>query len=288
MLVFFLGTLSGCLIGYFLSRFRFRKKSKIEKQANQKFLKKIDERFQLERTRNNELERQTQNILKRFDLEKKAHAITQQLLEAEKETYLTAQQEFERSRQENEAALNELIEQERHHKSENRINDLVNENQQLKTQKDYLACEKEKIKTVLQQLESQCESQSKSIDQLSCQLEKIRADFLNKFALSITVLLPNLIFLRSSIELIDSDSDNFPSLLSQLKAISDGDFSGSQKVKATNNEWRECRVKSIRMMRIYFRQCNSESFRYQILISIKKDNKTQHRDFEWLKRQSKC
>ena len=110
----------------------------------------------------------------------------------------------------------------------------------------------------------------------------------NKLDEAIPILLPSLIFLRDSIERIEEESRGFNFLISNLKLINDGDFAGSVKVKATHSEWRECRVQQMNMMRIYFQKCKSAKSQCQVLISLKKNQKSQDRDYEWLKKQSSC
>ena len=123
-----------------------------------------------------------------------------------------------------------------------------------------------------------------------------------QFAEAIARLLPNLIFLRDSMEVMLQESPvRQNALLSSLRALSDGSLTQNHhnngikvmKVHATDNKWSEFHVPNASMMRVYFYKLkgndsgeSSQSGRYQVLVTEKKDPKTQGKNHAWLKSQS--
>lgn len=113
-----------------------------------------------------------------------------------------------------------------------------------------------------------------------------------QFKALICLLLPNLEFLRDSLEvMLQLDLSRLHDLLATLKALGDGTLNDGHrqavrvvKVRSTDGKWSECRVPHVSMMRIYF-QKNKLRDSYQVLVSPKKDQKTQDKDYEWLKSQ---
>lgn len=97
-------------------------------------------------------------------------------------------------------------------------------------------------------------------------------------------LFPNIDLLRDSSDEINRNRSDFSTLLFRIKALSTGDVSHSRKVRATHNVWSECRAPNMGMMRIYYRKAK-DADRYEILISRKKDSKSQRQDIDWLKAQ---
>lgn len=98
----------------------------------------------------------------------------------------------------------------------------------------------------------------------------------------LTCIFPDIVLLRDSLDVLASQPENLIKLIKAIKDIYDGHPYSPTKVRATDKKWTECRVPHINLMRIYFQKCKRESG-YQILISPKKNQKSQDQDYEWLK-----
>lgn len=100
----------------------------------------------------------------------------------------------------------------------------------------------------------------------------------------IAVLLPEITLLRDSMEILAANPENLVSLIKGLKDILEGQAYSAKKVRATDNKWTECRVPHVNLMRFYYQK--SKKSGYQVLISPKKNQKSQDQDYEWLKSHS--
>lgn len=105
---------------------------------------------------------------------------------------------------------------------------------------------------------------------------------------------PTVDFLRDSMQAIahvyTAHNPHFGSLISAITHIRNSEYQDLrkyQKIHATNDQWSECRVPHISLLRLYFQKCTQENG-YQIWVSQKHDKKTQKRDFAWLDNQSTC
>ncbi len=166
---------------------------------------------------------------------------------------------------------------------------LLQETEQLTVEYENLLVKKKQQEEALKKRRSQSEPTNKVSQKKIQQKNKYsRREADKKIQQILSVLLPKIDLLRDSVELMVAESHNLDPLIAKLKSIHDGDFTGSVKVKATHSEWRECHVQQMNMMRIYFQRCHSDKSRYQVLISPKKDQKSQNQDYEWLKRKSSC
>jgi len=255
MLSFFLGIFIGCVAFSLVLKFYWIKKLKV---THQRLLREYDEKLQLGIRENFELEQQRQNLFSQLTSAQQEHL----LIVAQYQT------QYEKTKQEFDSELNTLMEQ--------AIN-LEYHNRELKEENNQLILEMESISSPVISSTPQCQTHE----------EEFGLEIDTKFGQILQALLPNLIFLRNSTKLI-SESHNLVFLLTRLKAINDSDFTDCKKVRATDNEWFECRVAHISMMRIYFQKCKSASGKYQVLISPKKNQKTQDKDYEWLKQQTIC
>jgi len=103
----------------------------------------------------------------------------------------------------------------------------------------------------------------------------------------LTTLFPDVTLLRDSLGVIVVQPENLVKLIKAIKDICEGNAYSPTKVRATDRKWTECRVPHINLMRIYFQKCKKTSG-YQILISPKKNQKSQDQDYEWLKSHSSC
>jgi chromosome segregation ATPase len=111
---------------------------------------------------------------------------------------------------------------------------------------------------------------------------------------AICQLLPNLTFLRDSLEVMIQEPPNrLEALLVTLRALSDGSLSQNHKqngvnvvkVHATSDRWSEYHVPRASMMRVYFNK-SKQSNQYQVLVAEKKDGKSQDKNHAWLKSQN--
>lgn len=103
----------------------------------------------------------------------------------------------------------------------------------------------------------------------------------------LTALFPDVTLLRDSLAVLVAQPENLVKLIKAIKDICEGNSYSPTKVRATDKKWTECRVPHINLMRIYFQKCKKTSG-YQILISPKKNQKSQDQDYEWLKSHSSC
>lgn len=101
-------------------------------------------------------------------------------------------------------------------------------------------------------------------------------------------LFPQLELLRDSIDDINRNKHSISAILHRLQALHNHDFEYSEKVKATGGEWSECRAPHMGMIRLYYRkESDSPLEKCEVLVSRKKDRKSQKKDMEWLKQQPK-
>jgi len=101
-------------------------------------------------------------------------------------------------------------------------------------------------------------------------------------------LFPQLALLRDSIDDINRNKSSISAVLHRLQALHNHDFEYSEKVKATGGEWSECRAPHMGMIRLYYRkESDSPLEKCEVLVSRKKDRKSQKKDMEWLKQQPK-
>ncbi|MBV5257724.1 hypothetical protein FLX56_04715 [Synechococcus moorigangaii CMS01] len=100
-------------------------------------------------------------------------------------------------------------------------------------------------------------------------------------------LFPDIMLLRDSLDILATQPENLAALIKALKDILEGQAYGAKKVRATDNKWTECRVPHVNLMRLYYQKCKKKTG-YQVLISPKKNQKSQDQDYEWLKSQPCC
>ncbi|MGB2926045.1 MAG: hypothetical protein WBB82_12145 [Limnothrix sp.] len=103
----------------------------------------------------------------------------------------------------------------------------------------------------------------------------------------LTALFPDVTLLRDSVAVLVYQPENLVKLIKAIKDICEGNAYSPTKVRATDKKWTECRVPHINLMRIYFQKCKKVAG-YQVLISPKKNQKSQDQDYEWLKSHSAC
>ena len=101
-------------------------------------------------------------------------------------------------------------------------------------------------------------------------------------------LFPRLKLLRDSIEEIRYNKKETGAILRRLLALENKNFEYSKKVHSTGGYWFECKAPHMKMIRIYFRKENaSPSQQCEVLVSRKKDEKSQEKDLAWLRQQAR-
>lgn len=174
------------------------------------------------------------------------------------------------------------------------------EAQQRQAKLQALEAEREALTGQIQQLEQELAhtkgrlaAQTHSLEEAQVRLQTgtIGAE---RFSQAIAKLLPNITFLRDSMEvMILEPPHRLNALLGSLRALSDGSLTQNHqsngikvmKVHATDNKWSEFHVPNASMMRVYFHKSKLGN-RYQVLVTEKKDPKTQGKNHAWLKSQS--
>jgi len=95
-------------------------------------------------------------------------------------------------------------------------------------------------------------------------------------------LFPNVELLRDSVAQLSQHKRDFGTVLAEIQTlVQHRKHTHFAKVRATQGKWSECRAG--KMGRIYYRKTATQ--KYKILISWKKNEKSQKKDIEWLKHQ---
>ncbi|QCS48812.1 hypothetical protein FEK30_04825 [Picosynechococcus sp. PCC 11901] len=213
------------------------------------------------------------------DLEQRIASQTQikerleQKLQREKELSLASQKKLRENNRDIDEILESLEQSQQdvlHHKEA--------EISQLKAQLQEYAVNLEQQRVDLFNLQQQSASQQKT------QGDRLNAEQIQTL---VGTLLPEITLLRDSLNVLVDQPENLAALIKALKDILEGQAYAAKKVRATDNKWTECRVPHINLMRLYYQKCKKTSG-YQILISPKKNQKSQDQDYEWLKNQSSC
>ncbi len=128
-----------------------------------------------------------------------------------------------------------------------------------------------------------------NLQQQSSSRQPTQGDHLNAEQIQtlVSTLLPEITLLRDSLNVLVDQPENLAALIKALKDILEGQAYAAKKVRATDNKWTECRVPHINLMRLYYQKCKKAPG-YQVLISPKKNQKSQDQDYEWLKNQTSC
>lgn len=267
VLFFFLGLCFGGL-GSYLTLGRLQKQE----------IAKAKQSFSLEQRKQEE---HIQYLQEQFQLQEEDHGKLLRQLKKEKELSLS----FQKKLRENSQNIDEILES-------------LEESQQelLQTKDEEINILKKDIHELLLELEEKQAEIIKLKQEYNLSLQEnldknnvVSESSIDKEQIEelITTLFPDLILLRDSIDIIATQPENLVKLLKSLKDITDGQPYSPIKVRATDKKWSECRVPHVSMMRIYFQKCKKSSG-YQILISPKKNQKTQDKDYEWLKSQTNC
>ncbi len=171
----------------------------------------------------------------------------------------------------------------------------------LEQERNNLAEQIKQLEQDLANIKGRLAAQTHSLEEAQARLQTgtIGAE---EFAQAIAKLLPNITFLRDSMEVILQEPPHrLNALLGSLRALSDGSLTQNHKnngikvmkVHATDGKWSEFHVPNASMMRVYFHKSKAgdsegslQSNRYQVLVTEKKDPKTQGKNHAWLKSQS--
>ena len=159
----------------------------------------------------------------------------------------------------------------------------------LQAQLEKLDAERSHLQQAHQQAQQQLvQVHQQEKEQLEKTLKASRRSSDIDIAAVIKALFPSLILLRDSVEACDRNITDTATLLLQRQALENKNFKYSKKVHSTSGEWSEVRAPHMNMMRIYYRKENtSPSHKCEVLISRKKDTKTQDKDLAWLRKQPK-
>ncbi|MGC1308221.1 MAG: hypothetical protein WA885_13420 [Phormidesmis sp.] len=151
-------------------------------------------------------------------------------------------------------------------------------NRQLKAEVSRLRSEKENL-----QLEFQTEK-----EQFDQALKTACEDPDIDFGKIISELFPSLELLRDSIDEINRNKRDVSAILRRLQALNNKNFEYSKKVHSTGGDWSECRAPHMKMIRLYYRkESASPRHKCEVLVSRKKDKKTQEKDLAWIRQQPK-
>ncbi len=163
----------------------------------------------------------------------------------------------------------------------------------LEQERDDLTEQIQQLEQDLSNTKGRLAAQTHSLEEAQARLQTgtIGAE---RFSQAIAKLLPNITFLRDSMEvMLQEPAQRLNALLGSLRALSDGSLSQNHKnngikvmkVHATDGKWSEFHVPNASMMRVYFHKSKAGD-RYQVLVTEKKDPKTQGKNHAWLKSQS--
>ena len=162
----------------------------------------------------------------------------------------------------------------------------------LKAERETLNQRIQQLEAALATTESQLQEQTHRLKEAQIRLQT-GAIGPEQFVQAIAKLLPNITFLRDSMEIILKEPPHrLNALLGSLRALSDGSLTQNHqtngikvvKVHATDGKWSEFHVPNAKMMRVYF-QKSKQGDRYQVLVTEKKNEKTQGKNHAWLKSQ---
>ena len=278
IVTFILGSISGCIVTYLLARVYWSKKLQALKQV---LLDQYDSDLAIAQQHNRILEdREKQWLEEKVAVERQ--------LEIAKRDRLAIQADYDTHRQraqiQLQAAKARIIDV-----SEKGINlaveqtkDIEAENQSLQQRIEQL--ERSLNDTVIQNQQLQ-ETLERKDAQQKLDIEAARDSSDLSFALVATSLFQNIVIKRGSAAEIDNNKDCASAILRTLRAIDDKRFRPSKKVGATDKSWFESTAPGLKMMRIYFRKNKPVQGKCEVLISHKKDSKTQEKDINWMKKQ---
>ncbi|MGB3300257.1 MAG: hypothetical protein WBA76_18495 [Phormidesmis sp.] len=189
-------------------------------------------------------------------------------LEREKGDRLRLQNEYHHYKLEARANVDEsLKESEAVEQRNQRLNEL---NQQIENKKNALEA------TLHQEREEHQQQLAQAYREADIDLGKL-----------ISELFPKVTLVRDSLNEINKNKVDAVIILCRLQALDKRDFAYSKKIHATSNGWSECRAPHMKLLRIYYRKQKAESSLCEVLVSYKKDSKTQDKDLAWLKMQPK-
>ena len=275
---FICGIVSGCIVAGLIARIYWAKKLQVLKQS---LLDQYDSDLAVAQQHNRLLEnREKQWLQEKADIE--------QQLEAEKRDRASLQTNYKAYQQIAQAQIQDakakIVDV-----REKGINFAVEQTKDIEAEKRSLLQRIEQLERSLndtliqnQELQAQIEREN---TRLETELKSAYSSTGVTFASIATSLFQNLVIQRGSAVEIDKNRDCASAILRTLRAIDDKKFRLSKKVGATNKAWFESTAPGLKMMRIYFRKNKPIPGKCEVLISHKKDSKTQEKDIDWMKRQ---
>lgn len=277
--------------------------------THQELTAQLEQRLQEQRETIHSLTQEKDNLLQQVDADNIAHQRTieewQQKAENTEIDYQSTiqkwqqkakewQQKAETAEEDAEKLLRELLQKEQDIKNLNHNlgMEVAHLNDKLRQLKYPQTDQESATTTDTTEVDESVDSHEQIISQIMEQIDE--ENLIESLSEVFTCFLPTVRLLRDSMEAIahiyTDHYCQFASLISTLLHICHGEYQALrkyQKIHATNDEWSECRVPHINLLRLYFQKCTKEDG-YQVLIAQKHDKKTQKRDFAWLNNQANC
>lgn len=292
VVIFIVGAMTGCLLLHFYQRRYQRKQLKLTKQAL--FDQYSNNLNQVKAQLSSELEQQASRA-KRLEHELRSHneKLTAQLsaLKQQVSDQLQAQQRLQtdyeaqlNAAHDNYAQLQTDYNDAQHNAREN-VDVALQQNVEVEARNERLQADIEQLVLEQQQLRE-------THRQEKADAKKNRKGAGHKSGIDFEQLtqelFPRLTLLRDSVEAIKSNKKETGAILCRLLALENKNFEYSKKVHSTGGYWFECKAPNMKMVRIYFRKENSSpNHQCEVLVSRKKDEKSQEKDLAWLRQQAR-
>ena len=290
IVIFILGIISGGFVVYFFVRAYWAKRLLIAKQT---LLSQYDSDLDRAKQRYRTLETVSQRWLvekagieQQLEAERRDRTLLQTQYEAqlekEKRDRVALQADYGAYRREAEARV---VEQ-----AEKGVNLAIEQSREIETEKQALQKKVEQLAQSLNDSTTQIQQLQEKLKQEKIRLEaELKSAYENSgltFASITSALFKNIVMQRNSALEIDKNKGCANAILLTLRAIDDQEFRPSKRVHATNKVWCESTAPGLKMMRIYFRINKPVKGKCEVLISHKKDPKTQSKDIDWMKNHS--
>ncbi len=274
IVIFILGMASGGFVIYFFVSAYWTKRLQTARQA---LLNQYDSDLNKAQQRCQTLETAAQQWLRE-------KARLGQEVEQEKRDRTQLQADYDAYRLEAKAQITE--------QAEKGVNLAIEQSKEIEAEKQAL---QQKLQQEIEQLErnlnssvietqqiKQKSAQEKS--QLEAELQSAYESAGITFASIAQALFKNIEIQRDSAIEIDKNQECAHAILLALRAIDGKNFRASKPLNETGKVWFESEEPGLKMMRIYFRKNKPDRGKCEVLISHKKDSKTQSKDIKWMKK----
>ncbi|MEO1393966.1 MAG: hypothetical protein AAFV90_13740 [Cyanobacteria bacterium J06634_5] len=170
-------------------------------------------------------------------------------------------------------------------KDRDQANSLIEQQLELETRNQALTAEIQRL--ILEQSQLRKEH-SKEMSALIANKKDADSQSDIDFELLTHELFPSLQLLRDSVDEIKRNKKESGEILCRLLALENKNFNYSKKVHSTGGYWSECKPPHLNMIRLYYYKSSaSPSGKCEVLISRKKDRKTQEKDLAWLRQRTR-